>query len=210
MSTYRIQAYKGQACELIKSMNEKDLKITIEFMQNIISGNGIELFRDKNGQLYSDMPNTFLKIMQYSYSLGPKNGCNLKHVPFNIPTVEIIDDYIINNAEKFNCVPNGYVLKTSDEVIVGQGYKVLYKNYIFYASYCGSPTYLFVSKNDFDEYIKNRDAEYDDNEDNCSKIKYYVAPTSKLQVFILIENLDKEIKMNEERNEFWRESADWD
>ncbi len=204
---------KIQAYELINSMKEEDLKNTIEIMQNIIKNNGIQLFRDKYHKLYADLPNTFLKIIQYDDDLGPKYINNLKSIPFNIPVTEIIDDYIINNAEKFNGIPNGYVLKTSSEVIVGLGYKVLFKNYIFYAYYCGSPTYLFVSKNDFNEYVKTCADDCDDDDDTyppIQKVKYYVVSTQEVQVFILIENLDKEIKMYEKRSAFWIESANWD
>ncbi len=203
--TYRIQAYKGQACELIKSMNEEDLKNTIELMQIIKGGNGIQLFLGDNG-IYSNIPNTIMKIKKVDTNIGPKYEHVLNETPFKIPITPIIDDYVIKNAEKFIGVPDGYVIKDNNDVVMRKGYKVVYKNYYFYIFCLGAVSLLFVSEdalNSYDiEHEKYRNKRPGANPSPLTHI-YYNACTEKLQRLIPIGNLEEELRIREERRGYY-------
>ncbi len=200
-----MQAYKGQASELIKSMNEEELKNTIEIMQTIKSGKNIELFLSGKN-IYSNVPNTLLKIRKCDDNLGPKKKYTLNETPFKIPINPIIDDYIIKNAEKFTGIPDGYVIKDNNDVVMRKGYKVIYKNYYFYIFCNGAVSLLFVSENALNVYVTEHDKYWNKRpEDNPSPIKhkYYAACTEKLQRLISIDKLEEELKIREERRGYY-------
>lgn len=194
---------KKQAYELINSMDDKMLGSAIQLLTNLKVHNGVQILWGNSNDIYASLPNTLLKVMQYDDSIGPKKKYILQSTPFKIPITAIIDDYIINNAEKFVGVPDGYVIKNNDEVLIQCGDKVIYGGYIFYAKYNGSVSHLYVSEKD----LKLATAEEDSNKESTVQ-KYWVG-TKELQKFVLIDNLENELKLYKERHECWVEHANW-
>jgi len=219
----------SQCYNLIASMDETKANDILTLLQNINSNDGIQILWGSHEQIFASIPHTLLKVMEYDDNIGPKNKYILNETPFKIPITKIVDDYVLKNAEKFNEVPESYVLKKNDEVLIRCGDKVVFEGYIFYAKYNGSVSYLYVSDADLKLDIDDSDEEIDtqisndisdeemdtQNPNNISekkqkiKINKYVAITKSLQKFVLIKDLERELKMCEEQHNFWAKSANW-
>jgi hypothetical protein len=195
---------KKQAYDLIDSMDDKMLSSVVELLKNFKVNNGIQILWGNSNDIYASLPTTLLKIMEYDDNIGPETKYILNNTPFNIPLTKIVDDYVIDNAEKFIAVPEGYVLKKNNEVLLNGGGKVVFEGYVFYSRYNGSVSYLYVSENDLKLSIEEDDVEYSDR-----TIKRYVVATSQLQKFVHTDNLENEFKLYKEMHEFWAESANW-
>ena len=206
----------SQCYNLIASMDETKANDILTLLQNINSNDGIQILWGSHEQIFASIPHTLLKVMEYDDNIGPKNKYILNETPFKIPITKIVDDYVLKNAEKFNEVPESYVLKKNDEVLIRCGDKVVFEGYIFYAKYNGSVSYLYVSEADLKLDMIDSDEESDTQfsdevpeKKQKIKINKYVVITSKLQKFVLIKDLEREFRLYEEQHKFWAESANW-
>lgn len=179
---------KSQIIKLIDSMDMKHLKASIEILQLIESNQPIRIhlpnhFMSDINYCHTNISNTFLKVTTDDNDVGPEYLP--EETPFEIKVDALINEYIIARNQKYIESPN-YILKTNDEVLLNQGNRVVYRDYIFYIDYLGSVCRLYVSKKDM-----------------AKKINGFCIASNKLKKIVQVNNLEKELRLCKERHEEW-------
>ncbi len=190
-----MERLKHHAYNLINSLDETKLKATIEILQTIVNENEIKIYFPKLENcisdvqvdgFYSNIPNTLLKGYQNHNVIGPDKQSLLFETQNYNDTTLILNDYLVTYGTKFDWNDSNYILKNYDEVLFNDGDMVAYNDYIFYITYSGSISRLYVTH---DDYL---------NEDNS-----FCIATRKLQRIILIENLEEELRLCKEAHGPW-------
>ncbi len=190
-----MELLQKQAYDLINSLNEQTLKDTIEILQTIVRENEIKIYFPKlensfgNEQIdgfYSNIPNTLLQGYQNHSVIGPDRQLTLFETTHYNDTNLILNDYVIDYGTKFNWDDSGHVLKNHDEVLFDDGDMVVYNDYIFYITYSGSVSSLYVTHDDF-----------------LNEINRFSIASRHLQKIILVKNLEEELKLCKEAHGPW-------
>lgn len=169
--------FKNRINFLIGEMDKHKLKDVVRILELIKSDN--LTIHSTDGSLrscFTNIPLSLLNVAQNEDSIGFREDYLSHNMPNKVKIIDIIDPYIVENAEKFVKIPEGYILKDHSEVLMNRG-KMVYKNFIFYSKYDGSFSTLYVNSVD---YMNNMNG--------------YSILTNKLFRLIPLCKLDKELE----------------
>lgn len=178
-------------CEILKTMDKSQLNRAKKILQLIASDNVIKIHIANSGDAYSsNISPKCLQITKNEPKLNPTANVP-KDLPYYMPLTYIADEYYLKNCEHIDNLPPNYVLKTTNDVLINNGDKVVYNKLIFYARYLGTVIKMYATKNDYDMNRKSI----------CVNAKL-------LYKLVHVDDLENEMKKCNEMHTIWHGSRD--